>query len=195
MARDARILMSHRASIDCAFSMPAMHVRCGLHCAAPRRHGFHLSSSVTMAVFCPRRSVPNRLLLRRRSASIFWWICAMRRSARRWCSNRLHSIRCIPRRRARRQPNTPHTINLHGFHFEILERETSPYFVHALAIDEHGRLAADLGRKDTVLVWPGESVRVALRFAMPFQGPQTYLFHCHNLEHEDGGMMLGVKVA
>jgi len=31
--------------------------------------------------------------------------------------------------------------------------------------------------------------------ALPFNGPQTYVFHCHNLEHEDGGMMLGVKVA
>jgi len=89
----------------------------------------------------------------------------------------------------------PHAMHLHGFHFEILERETSPDFVHAHAIDERGRLAADLGRKDTVLVWPGESVRVAIRFAMPFSGPQTYVFHCHNLEHEDGGMMLGVKVA
>ena len=89
----------------------------------------------------------------------------------------------------------PHAMHLHGFHFEILERETSPDFIRALATDERGRVVSDLGRKDTVLVWPGESVRVAIRFAMPFPGPQTYVFHCHNLEHEDGGMMLGVKVA
>jgi suppressor of ftsI/bilirubin oxidase len=89
----------------------------------------------------------------------------------------------------------PHAMHLHGFHFEVLERETSPDFVHAFAVDDHGRTAADLGYKDTVLVWPGESVRVAIRFAMPFEGPQNYVFHCHNLEHEDGGMMLGVKVA
>jgi suppressor of ftsI/bilirubin oxidase len=88
----------------------------------------------------------------------------------------------------------PHAMHLHGFHFEVLERETSPEFVHALAIDDRGRLVSDFGRKDTVLVWPGESVRVAIRFTMPFPGPQTYMFHCHNLEHEDGGMMLGVKV-
>jgi blue copper oxidase len=88
----------------------------------------------------------------------------------------------------------PHAMHLHGFHFEVLERETSPDFVHSLAVDDRGRTAADLGRKDTVLVWPGESVRVAIRFALPFAGPQTYMFHCHNLEHEDGGMMLGVKV-
>ena len=89
----------------------------------------------------------------------------------------------------------PHAMHLHGFQFEVRERETSPDFVSALAIDERGRLPADLGRRDTVLVWPGESVRIAIRFAMPFPGPQTYVFHCHNLEHEDGGMMLGVKVA
>ena len=46
-----------------------------------------------------------------------------------------------------------------------------------------------------MLVWPGESVRIAIDFRMPFAGAQTYMFHCHNLEHEDGGMMLGVKVA
>ena len=89
----------------------------------------------------------------------------------------------------------PHAMHLHGFSFEVLERETSPHQVKALAIDARSRLPSDLGRKDTVLVWPGESVRVALRFALPFAGPQTYPFHCHNLEHEDGGMMLGVRVA
>jgi suppressor of ftsI/bilirubin oxidase len=89
----------------------------------------------------------------------------------------------------------PHAMHLHGFHFEVLERETSPDFVKSLALDAHGRLATDLGHKDTVLVWPGESVRIGVRFDMPFAGDQTYVFHCHNLEHEDGGMMLGVKVA
>jgi len=89
----------------------------------------------------------------------------------------------------------PHAMHLHGFAFEVQERETSPAQVAALAVDARGRLAADLGRKDTVLVWPGESVRVAIRFDLPFDGEQTYVFHCHNLEHEDGGMMLGVRVA
>ena len=89
----------------------------------------------------------------------------------------------------------PHAMHLHGFHFQVVERQTSPAQVTALKIDEAGRLATDLGWKDTVLVWPGESVRIAIDFTMPFAGRQTYLFHCHNLEHEDGGMMLGVKVA
>ena len=88
----------------------------------------------------------------------------------------------------------PHAMHLHGFAFEVLARETSPDGVAALAVDAQGRLPTDLGRKDTVLVWPGESVRVAIDFTHPFPGPQTYMFHCHNLEHEDAGMMLGVAV-
>jgi len=89
----------------------------------------------------------------------------------------------------------PHAMHLHGFQFDVLEREGSPDPVRALVVDDRGRLASDLGRKDTVLVWPGESVRLAFDFTLPFPAPQTYVFHCHNLEHEDGGMMLGVKVA
>jgi len=89
----------------------------------------------------------------------------------------------------------PHAMHLHGFNFEVLERQTSPDPIAALKVDDRGRLATDLGRKDTVLVWPGESVKIALDFTCPFPGEQTYVFHCHNLEHEDAGMMLGVKLA
>ena len=88
----------------------------------------------------------------------------------------------------------PHAMHVHGFHFQILERQTSPDQIAALKIDASGRLATDLGWKDTVLVWPGESVKIAIAFAMPFAATQTYMVHCHNLEHEDGGMMLGMKV-
>jgi len=89
----------------------------------------------------------------------------------------------------------PHAMHLHGFHFQVLQRQTSPDQLAAMKVDGVGRLATDLGWKDTVLVWPGESVRVAIDFHMPFAGEQTYMVHCHNLEHEDGGMMLGMKVA
>ncbi len=88
----------------------------------------------------------------------------------------------------------PHAMHLHGFHFQVLERQTSPQQIAALKVDGRGRLATDLGWKDTVLVWPGESVKIAIDFTLPFAGEQTYMFHCHNLEHEDGGMMLGLKV-
>jgi len=89
----------------------------------------------------------------------------------------------------------PHAMHLHGFPMRVLARETSPDFIAALAVDDRGRLPTDLGRKDTVLVWPGETVRAVVDFAHPWRDPQDYLVHCHNLEHEDGGMMLGVRVA
>ena len=37
-------------------------------------------------------------------------------------------------------------------------------------------------------------LELAIRFDLPWPGAQTYMLHCHNLEHEDGGMMLRVKV-
>jgi suppressor of ftsI/bilirubin oxidase len=93
----------------------------------------------------------------------------------------------------------PHAMHLHGFHFDVIERQTSPDQIAALKVDDRGRLATDTGRKDTVLVWPGETVRIAFDFSLPatpaFAGDQSYVFHCHNLEHEDGGMMLGVRVS
>ena len=61
-------------------------------------------------------------------------------------------------------------------------------------MDERGRTATDLGWKDTVLVWPGETVRIAIEFFHAFEGEQLYLFHCHILEHEDTGMMINCKV-
>jgi len=88
----------------------------------------------------------------------------------------------------------PHAMHLHGFHFRVLERETSPAQLATLVVASGGRLATDLGWKDTVLVWPGESVRIAIDFRHAFAGAQIYLLHCHNLEHEDGGMMLRVQV-
>ena len=54
--------------------------------------------------------------------------------------------------------------------------------------------ASDLGWKDTVLVWPGETVCIAIDFTHPFNGDQVYMIHCHNHEHEDQGMMLNLKV-
>ena len=49
----------------------------------------------------------------------------------------------------------------------------------------------DKGWKDTVLVNPSETVRVLVKFT-DYAG--IYLFHCHNLEHEDDGMMLNFKL-
>lgn len=41
------------------------------------------------------------------------------------------------------------------------------------------------------LVMPGEKVQVPVRFEN-YAG--TFLYHCHNLEHEDAGMMRNYRV-
>ena len=88
----------------------------------------------------------------------------------------------------------PHPMHIHGFSFQVLERLNSPPQWSAMARFGKGRAVSDLGWKDTVLVWPGETVRIAIDFAHDFPGNQTYVFHCHNLEHEDAGMMINFRV-
>jgi blue copper oxidase len=88
----------------------------------------------------------------------------------------------------------PHPMHIHGTFFRVMARCDSPKQVRSLAVDDGGRLVGDLGYKDTVLIWPGETVRVAIDFNHKFEGEQIYLFHCHNLEHEEAGMMINVKV-
>jgi len=74
-----------------------------------------------------------------------------------------------------------HPMHIHGVQFQILER-----------IGGRGNLiATEKGWKDTVLVMPGEKVRVIMTFPS-FTG--VFVFHCHNLEHEDDGMMLNFEI-
>jgi FtsP/CotA-like multicopper oxidase with cupredoxin domain len=49
----------------------------------------------------------------------------------------------------------------------------------------------DAGWMDTVLVMPGETVRIKIPFPR-HQG--LYLYHCHILEHEDMGMMRNFRI-
>ena len=49
----------------------------------------------------------------------------------------------------------------------------------------------DAGWQDTVLVLPGETVRIKIPFT---RHPGLYLYHCHILEHEDMGMMRNFRV-
>ena len=72
----------------------------------------------------------------------------------------------------------PHPMHIHGVRFRILERSSrTPADLHEGLID--------VGYQDTLLVFPGERVRVAVA---PTE-PGMFMYHCHNLEHEDGGMM------
>jgi FtsP/CotA-like multicopper oxidase with cupredoxin domain len=72
-------------------------------------------------------------------------------------------------------PPLPHPIHVHGLQFRVLGRLGSPF----------GDVL-DAGWKDTVLLMPGERVRLQMRFS---DYPGLFLYHCHNLEHEDMGMM------
>ena len=71
--------------------------------------------------------------------------------------------------------NLPHPIHLHGKQFRIIERSG---VMHEGYVDE--------GWKDTALLMPGERIRILVDFA---NYPGLFLYHCHNLEHEDMGMM------
>jgi len=74
----------------------------------------------------------------------------------------------------------PHPIHLHGMQFQVLQRRG---VTHQGYVDE--------GWKDTVLLMPGERIRLLVRFG---DYPGLYLYHCHNLEHEDMGMMRNFRV-
>jgi FtsP/CotA-like multicopper oxidase with cupredoxin domain len=83
----------------------------------------------------------------------------------------------------------PHPMHIHGLQFQIIERDLSgvDQYVWGDMIEN----SFDAGWHDTVLVYPGEKVRLLMRFA-DFSG--LYLYHCHNLEHEDMGMMRNFQV-
>ncbi|MGF1526035.1 MAG: multicopper oxidase family protein [Candidatus Competibacterales bacterium] len=71
----------------------------------------------------------------------------------------------------------PHPMHLHGFHFRLLSRDGEP--------------VARQPWRDTVLVWPRERVEVA--FVAERAG--QWMFHCHTLAHQGGGLMGVIAVA
>ncbi|NUO75527.1 MAG: multicopper oxidase domain-containing protein [Lysobacter sp.] len=88
----------------------------------------------------------------------------------------------------------PHPIHVHGFQFRVVSRSISPPDVRSRKVTPQGLGPQDLGLNDTVVVWPGEIVRIAIDFSQPYRGTQRYMLHCHNLEHEDMGMMVSFAV-
>ncbi|MCP9755943.1 bilirubin oxidase [Lacihabitans sp. CCS-44] len=74
----------------------------------------------------------------------------------------------------------PHPMHIHGVHFQVVARSGGRN-----EIQPHEK-----GWKDTVLVAPKEKVQVIIKFTQKGK----FVFHCHNLEHEDDGMMLNFEV-
>jgi spore coat protein A len=73
-----------------------------------------------------------------------------------------------------------HPIHLHGAPFRVLARSNGgpgPY---------------DHGWRDTIDLRPAEQATIVTRFG---EDPGRYVFHCHNLEHEDMAMMGNLIVA
>lgn len=79
-----------------------------------------------------------------------------------------------------------HAFHIHQLHFIVLER--------------NGKPVNDPTVRDTVVVpyWDGVSKHYpSVKLRMDFRDPElvgTFLYHCHILDHEDGGMMAKIKV-
>ncbi len=70
-----------------------------------------------------------------------------------------------------------HPFHIHDVQFRVLDRVGAAPLPH------------ELGLKDTVIIDAGSKVRVIAEFADFADAEHPYMYHCHNLEHEDAGMM------
>lgn len=77
--------------------------------------------------------------------------------------------------------NGPHPVHVHGCHFQVVSRTGG-----------RGKVFEwERGWKDTVLLNDGETVEVNIRFTA---AKGLYVMHCHQLAHEDSGMMANFAV-
>lgn len=86
-----------------------------------------------------------------------------------------------------------HTAHIHGLQFQILERalvaDADEVILRDWETVKDGFI--DEGWHDTVAMFPGTRTRVIMRFE---DHTGLYLYHCHNLHHEDAGMMRNYRV-
>lgn len=74
--------------------------------------------------------------------------------------------------------NMAHPIHIHDVQFYILSR------------NGNAPSPAESGLKDVVLINPNETVSLITKFEDFANDTVPYMYHCHNLAHEDMGMML-----
>ncbi|MBA2659359.1 MAG: multicopper oxidase domain-containing protein [Nitrosospira sp.] len=84
----------------------------------------------------------------------------------------------------------PHPIHIHNQQFRIISRTLKGQDTSSYATVREGFINS--GWKDTVLVMPGEEIDIIKPFE-DYTG--LFLYHCHNLEHEDLGMMRNFHVS
>jgi FtsP/CotA-like multicopper oxidase with cupredoxin domain len=82
-----------------------------------------------------------------------------------------------------------HPIHLHGVQFQVISRKVLPELAAGWQTVKDGHV--DEGFKDTVMVMPGERVKLLMKFEN-YSG--LFAYHCHTLEHEDAGMMRNYRV-
>ncbi len=75
-----------------------------------------------------------------------------------------------------------HPFHIHDVQFFVLDRDGNP------------PPASEQGRKDVILIQPQETVRFITKFEDFANDDVPYMYHCHMLVHEDGGMMLQFEV-
>lgn len=78
-----------------------------------------------------------------------------------------------------------HIFHIHQLHFQVLE--------------VNGQAVSDPAIRDTVDVpyWSGSGAYPSVKVRMDFRDPNIigmFVYHCHILEHEDGGMMGAIQV-
>ena len=87
----------------------------------------------------------------------------------------------------------PHPIHIHETTFQVMERRMIDYNWDTGVMSMGPRvplLPSETGRKDTIFVYPGEMIRLRMKFTTPGQ----YMWHCHLLEHEDNEMMRPFRI-
>jgi FtsP/CotA-like multicopper oxidase with cupredoxin domain len=78
-----------------------------------------------------------------------------------------------------------HAFHIHQLHFQVLERD--------------GQKVAEAILRDTIDLpfWDGKGPYPSVKLRMDFRDAHiagTFVYHCHILEHEDGGMMGAIEV-
>jgi bilirubin oxidase len=75
------------------------------------------------------------------------------------------------------QSGIAHPFHIHDVQFYVLDRNGAPPPL------------SEQGHKDVILVKPQETVRFITQFSDFANSSVPYMYHCHMLVHEDGGMM------
>ena len=88
-------------------------------------------------------------------------------------------------------------MHIHELAFEVIERQPLESDEEGMTISPATPIGAalppelwEVGRKDTVIAYPGQYTRVRMKFDMPGQ----YVWHCHIVEHEDNEMMRPYRI-